>query len=284
MIIKDFCKEWKSSLKRKWQATLFIIQVGNNEASNRYVRNKVRDAEEVGLKAEAVRLSDSVRQSIVEDTLKKIVQQHKDKPCGIIIQLPLPAHLDVDRLIKLIPARMDVDGFKADSNFSPCTPLGIVTYLTARDFNFDGADAVVIGRSDLVGEPLARMLTHMNCTVTLCHSHTKDIYKYIKDADLVVSAVGKANFLDCKDIDGVVVDVGINFDENGKMVGDCFNTEGKDVTPVPGGVGLLTRCALLENMKQCEDEWVAEVLRNAEMEIPESLWECFKNNSPEILN
>ena len=163
--------------------------------------------------------------------------------------MPLPDHIS-DAAIKLaIDPLKDVDGFHPMSKFAACTPKGIMDYLTfGCDFDFCGKHAVVIGRSDIVGKPIAKMLTEKNATVTLCHSKTKNISKFVNGADLIVCAVGKAKFLNCYAIHCPVIDVGINFDSEGKLVGDCFNTENRDVTPVPGGVGLLTRVALLENV------------------------------------
>lgn len=248
--IKEFCADWKAKLRDRLdgQGALYIIQVGDNEASTRYVRNKVKDAQEIGINAEVVKFPEDISQEMVEVVLQQIVDDNSDNPAGIIIQLPLPEHINLKRLTDLIPRRMDVDGFRLDTPFFSCTPLGIITYLKACNFNFDGAHVVVIGRSEIVGKPLAQMLTNLNATVTLCHSHTKNLAAHIYHCDLIVSAVGKAKFLNCYPIYVPVVDVGINFDENGKMCGDCFNTENRLVTPVPGGVGLLTRCALMENM------------------------------------
>ena len=149
-----------------------------------------------------------------------------------------------------IKPEKDVDGFRPDSPFVPATPKGIMDYLAASNFDVDGKLVVIIGRSDIVGKPLAKLMTDANATVTLCHSHTseEDMGILLTIADLVVCAVGKAEFLDCHRTTAPVIDVGINFDENGKLVGDCYNTEGRDVTPVPGGVGLLTRVSLLENV------------------------------------
>lgn len=255
--IKEFCADWKASLKDRLngQGALYIIQVGDVEASNRYVKNKVKDAEEVGLEAHVVKFPEDVTQETIEKGINDIVMAEASRPAGIIVQLPLPAHIDKDRLTDLIPARMDVDGFKLGSPYHPCTPAGIVYYLNACNFRFDGAHVVIIGRSEIVGKPLAKMLTDMNCTVTLCHSHTKNLAQHIYHCDLIVCAVGKAGFLNCYPIYVPVVDVGINFDKNGKLVGDCINTEGRSVTPVPGGVGLLTRCALMENMAKAVSDW-----------------------------
>lgn len=249
--IKEFCAEWKTRIKDRLsgqRAILYIIQVGNNEASNRYIKNKVKDAIEVGIQTEVMHFPEDVSQMFLEKAILDIVETSKDKTAGIIIQLPLPAHLNKDKLTDLIPARMDVDGFKKDSMFYACTPLGIITYLKECGFKFEGAHVVVIGRSDIVGKPIAQMLTDLDATVTLCHSKTKNLAAHIYDCDLIICAVGKANFLNCYPIHVPVVDVGINFDENGKMCGDCFNVDNRQVTPVPGGVGLLTRCALLENV------------------------------------
>lgn len=249
--IKEFCADWKASLKDRLDgqaATLYIIQVGDNEASTRYVRNKVKDATEVGLKAEVINFPENVTQDTVEQSILDIVDANVLNPAGIIVQLPLPAHLDKDKLADLIPFRMDVDGFKNGTPYHACTPLGIITYLKACNFKFEGAHVVVIGRSDIVGKPVAQMLTDLDATVTLCHSKTKNLAAHIYHCDLIICAVGKAKFLNCYPIYVPVVDVGINFDENGKMCGDCFNTDNRLVTPVPGGVGLLTRCALMENM------------------------------------
>lgn len=253
--IKDYTSIWKARLRDRLDgqaANLFIIQVGDNEASNRYVRNKVKDAEEIGIRAEVVKFPEDVTQEIVEAALHQIVYGAEDVATGIIIQLPLPAHLDKDRLTNMIPYEMDVDGFKLGSPFKPCTPLGIVEYLKYCGCPFTGANALVIGRSDIVGKPMAQMLTDLDCTVTLAHSKTRNLWDHIENADFIVCAVGKPRFLNCYAIHVPVIDVGINFitDEEGvsRLVGDTFNTENRDVTPVPGGVGLLTRCALMENM------------------------------------
>lgn len=160
--------------------------------------------------------------------------------------MPLPAHIDLEKVKSVIDPKKDIDGFTATSAFKACTPLGIMIYLAHCGFKFKGANVVILGRSELVGKPLAEMMTNAHATVTLCHSATKNVWDFINSADLIVSAVGKVNFLNCYAIWCPVVDVGINFTKDGKMVGDCYNTEGREVTPVPGGVGLLTRCALLE--------------------------------------
>lgn len=248
--VKDYCAERKDELRRAVEARkphcryrLTVIQVGNNEASNRYVKHKQKDCEEVGI--EFIKIP--CEENITTKNLIKIIDEIKDTN-GLIVQLPLPPHIDTEAVKLAINPAIDVDGFHPLSKFMPCTPKGIIDYLEKGcGYDFTGKNVVVIGRSDIVGKPLAAALTDRNATVTLCHSKTKNLHTFIKTADLIVCAVGKTKFLNCYPIHVPVIDVGINFDENGKLVGDCYNTEGRDVTPVPGGVGLLTRLALLEN-------------------------------------
>lgn len=253
--IKEYVKEQKAQLKDRLTdqtATLAIIQVGNVDASNRYVKHKINDCKEVGITPLHVQLPDTISQESLEHEIKKVIPVAD----GIIVQFPLPPHLDKQRLINLIPAELDVDGFRQDSPYDPCTPKGIVDYLAACGYDdLSGLNVTIIGRSDIVGKPLAAMMTNKNATVTLCHSKTKDLYPHLQTADIIVCAVGRANFLDCSDIpsDKIIIDVGINLNKEGKLVGDCCNTIGKQVTPVPGGVGLLTRLALITNIKEKKD-------------------------------
>ena len=249
--IKEYCAEKKAAIKEKIEKdfpnkkpTLAVFQVGNVEASTRYIRNKKKDCEEVGMNFEWYYYPEEI-------TTKELVQEIKDMNDfvdGLIVQMPLPDHIDQTAIKLAIDPTKDVDGFHPMSMFEPCTPYGIVDYLIKGcNYNFTGKNVTIFGRSDIVGKPLAKMLTNMDATVTLCHSKSKDKWQYIQNADLVITAVGKVAFLNCYSIYIPVIDVGINFDENGKLVGDCTNTENRDVTPVPGGVGLLTRVALLEN-------------------------------------
>ena len=225
---------------------LAIVQVGENEASNRYVRNKVKDCEEVGIVADIYNYPENTTEFELDDELTHL-QEFYD---GVIVQLPLPQHIRPSIATAAITPEKDVDGFRHDSWYNPATPQGIINYLKWCGFEFEGRHAVVIGRSEIVGKPMARMLLEENMTVTVCHSRTAqdDMGILLSTADLVICAVGKPEFLDCYRTAAPVIDVGINFNENGKLVGDCYNTEGRDVTPVPGGVGLLTRVALLENV------------------------------------
>ena len=264
--IKEYCAERKAMLKTTIEnnfpdfvkkPTLAVFQIGNVEASTRYIRNKKKDCEEVGIDFEWYYYPEEI-------TTEELVQEIKDMTPyvdGLIVQMPLPDHIDVNAIKLAIDPKKDVDGFHPNSMFEPCTPFGIVKYLIdGCDYDFTGKNVTIFGRSDIVGKPLAKMLTDLDATVTLCHSKTRNAWDHISNADLIVSAVGKAGFLNCYPIHVPVIDVGINFDANGKLVGDCFNTEGRDVTPVPGGVGLLTRVALLENtvlaaqMRRVEDE------------------------------
>lgn len=225
---------------------LAIVQVGENKASNRYVRNKVKDCEEVGIVADIYNYPENTTEFELDDELTHL-QEFYD---GVIVQLPLPQHIRPSIATAAILPEKDVDGFRHDSWYNPATPQGIINYLKWCGFEFEGRHAVVIGRSEIVGKPMARMLLEENMTVTVCHSRTAqdDMGILLSTADLVVCAVGKPEFLDCDRTTAPVIDVGINFNENGKLVGDCYNTEGRDVTPVPGGVGLLTRVALLKNV------------------------------------
>lgn len=246
-IRKQEIKELVSKFDQAPQVAIF--QVGDNEASNRYVRNKVKDCGDGGIIAHWYKFETDISE---EDFLAEILetQEHYD---GIMVQLPLPPHISFDKVKDVIKVAKDVDGFCLGSHFDPCTPKGIVDWLERTGVEIAGKHVVIIGRSEIVGKPLAKMMLERNATVTVCHSKTKELWKHLEIADLIVCAVGKAKFLNCYSIHVPVIDVGINFDENGKMVGDCFNTEGREVTPVPGGVGLLTRLALLENVVKAKE-------------------------------
>lgn len=264
--IKEYCSECKTAIREIIEQdfsdfikkpTLAVFQIGNNEASTRYIRNKKKDCEEVGINFEWYYYPEEI-------TTNDLIQEIKDMNDyvdGLIVQMPLPDHIDIAAIKQAINPKKDVDGFHPNSRFRPCTPTGIIDYLIdGCGYHFEGKNVTIFGRSDIVGKPLADMLLELDATVTLCHSKTRNAWDHINTADLIISAVGKAGFLNCYAIHVPVVDVGINFDENGKLVGDCFNTENRDVTPVPGGVGLLTRVALLENtllaaqLRRKEDE------------------------------
>lgn len=243
--IKTLVAQEKGKLKEFFERLdveprLNIIQVGNNEASNRYVRNKIKDCQEVGIKA--------ILRNPEETTTLQLQKEVFAQLGPTMVQLPLPAGVEVPT----INPHVDVDGFEPDSDFAPCTPGGIMWYLRECGLaNGEGKFAVVIGRSDIVGKPMAKMLMANNWTVAVIHSKTrKDIKKLLLlEADLVVCAVGKAGFLDPQECPrAFIIDVGINFDENGKLVGDVRGGAAERTTPVPGGVGLLTRLQLLKNV------------------------------------
>lgn len=253
--VSEYVDNWKALLKQsielsKRVPSLFIIQVGSNEASNRYVRNKIKDCEAIGIEAELLNLPESITTESICNYIDVAVNADFD---GIIVQLPLPDHINKNQIIRHIPKDRDVDGFRTDSVFTPCTPLGIVNYLDYIGFAFKGKHAVILGRSDIVGKPMEKLLQAYNCTTTLCNSKTpKELRnKLLGMADLVICAVGQRNFISSQDaLNAFIVDVGINFDENGKLCGDVdVNIIDKDrVTPVPGGVGRLTRMALVHNV------------------------------------
>ncbi len=239
---------------------LTVIIAGNDPASEIYVRNKAKACEEVGIESETVRLPKDVAQTEISRIIKEKVSDPRVD--GILIQLPLPEHLDADKLLALIPAEKDVDGF-SDGNVAKltrgdsdallsCTPHGIIKLLDYYGIPLAGKRAVVIGRSNIVGKPMAFLLLGRDCTVTICHSKTKDLKEITKTADVIVCAVGKKHILTADMVkDGaVVVDAGINR-VDGKIYGDAdFENVSKVasyITPVPGGVGPMTITMLLYN-------------------------------------
>ncbi len=232
---------------------LYIYQVGDNPASNAYIRGKLRDCEEVGIEAELIRLPEN----ITEDELnKRILEDYNwEDVDGIIVQLPLPKHINPKNIC--IPDAIDVDGFNSTSPFQPCTPLGIMKIFDAIRYNLDGKNVLVCGQSDIVGRPLVDMLIKRHCNVISVNStgsRMKATAVGFGMADVIVSAVGKRNFIVPRDLEDVEVciDVGINYDENGKQHGDCsdyvYDMKDVMVTPRIGGVGLMTRAMLLYNV------------------------------------
>ena len=236
-----------------------VILVGEDPASQVYVRNKGKACEELGILSETIRLPEETTQAELEE---KIDQMNRDTRIhGILVQLPLPGHLDeASSLRKIIPEK-DVDGFHVENagrlfagqtGVVPCTPKGILYMLKQSGVPLAGKEAVVVGRSNIVGKPVAMLLLQENCTVTLCHSRTADLKAHTRRADILVAAVGKAGFItgDMVKHGAAVVDVGINRVE-GKVVGDVDFASVEPVagwiSPVPGGVGKLTICMLMEN-------------------------------------
>jgi methylenetetrahydrofolate dehydrogenase (NADP+)/methenyltetrahydrofolate cyclohydrolase len=256
-MMKDYVTKEKQFLKKyikdnELNPTLAIVQVGDDDpASNAYIKGKIKDCDELGIEYLHLKFTGHISQRKFND---EIMELNRDKNIdGIIVQLPLPKHLILNT--HLIYPDKDVDGFSYDSSYIPCTPSGIYYYLCNRGVEVDGKNVVIIGRSDIVGKPMAKLMLDMNATVTVCHSHTKDISMYTKIADIIIVAVGKRNIL-TRDMIGdnrpIVIDVGINRDENGKLCGDCDYDNLVDiceyVSPVPGGVGLLTRLTLMRNV------------------------------------
>ena len=255
-IVKNFVAANKQLLKEEivnkdLHPTLAIVQVGDNPASNSYIKGKLKDCQEIGVEGRHIKLNENIDQTTLDNTLMFLGADPAIS--GIIVQLPIPKHLHVNN--DLIETWKDVDGFKTESPFIPCTPLGIYLYLNERGVKYDGKNIVIIGRSEIVGKPMAKLLLDENATVTICHSHTKDISIYTKTADIIIVATGKRNLL-TRDMIGdnkpIVIDVGINRNEEGKLCGDCDYANLVNVceyiSPVPGGVGLLTRMALMSNV------------------------------------
>lgn len=232
---------------------LHIYQVGDDLASNAYIRGKLRDCEEVGIEAELIKIPEE----ITEDGLNDKIQEdyNYENVDGIIVQLPLPKHIDPKNIC--IPDELDVDGFNSTSPFQPCTPLGVMKIFDSIGYNLDGKNVLVCGQSDIVGRPLVDMLIKHHCNVISVNSSgsfMKCTALAMDMVDVIISAVGKRNFITPLGIDRVEVciDVGINYDENGKQHGDCsdavYNMDGIKVTPRIGGVGLTTRAMLLYNV------------------------------------
>lgn len=256
MTIKEFVLNKKEELKSEVSSFevkphFVIMQVNDDEASNAYVKGKIKDANEIGVLCTLLKFDQSITQ---EDLLKEIDKVNNDDFIhGLIVQMPLPKHIN-EEIIKLaINPKKDIDGFHPLSKFDPCTPKGIISYLQSEKFNFVGKNALVIGRSNIVGKPMAKLLLKENCNVTVVHSKTskEDMKLYISHADLIVIAIGHAGFLDDSFVykpSAVIVDVGINRIE-GKLYGDAKTGLPVSLqTPVPGGVGLLTRITLLTNL------------------------------------
>lgn len=256
MDIKTYVLTRKERLKQQilahgGQPKLVIIQVNDDFASGRYIAGKLKDAAEVGILAEYIKLDVSTTEAAL---LMLIAKLNDDETVhGIIVQLPLPKTIREDHVKAAISPRKDVDGFHPLSHFKACTPLGIVNYLKAENIPLSGKNAVIIGRSNIVGKPAAMLLLAENANVTILHSKTtvSDMAFYLKHADIIVVAVGIRHFLSDQVLkeDAVVIDVGINQNDDGTLTGDA--KPGLKVhlqTPVPGGVGLLTRLTLLENV------------------------------------
>jgi bifunctional protein folD len=261
-ILEEISNEQKEIVERKnvRLAGLAVIIVGENPASQVYVRNKTRACEKVGFYSETIKLEENISE---DDLIKKIEELNEDdKIDGILVQLPLPKHIDELKVINSIKPEKDVDGFSNvnvgkmvigdGSGFLSCTPYGIMQLLEGYDIDVDGKDVVVVGRSNIVGKPMAMMLIQKGATVQVCNSRTKDLSKKLKKADIIVVAVGVPRMIKATDVkEGVVViDVGINR-VDGKLCGDVdyedVAQKASYITPVPGGVGPMTIASLIKN-------------------------------------
>ena len=239
---------------------LAVVLVGSDPASQVYVRNKIKGCEEAGIKSFAYYLPGDAAQEEVEELVCSLTENGDIH--GLLVQLPLPKHLDADKILKLIPNEKDVDGF-CEENIGnlclnrdclvACTPNGVMQMLKREGIEIKGKRAVVIGRSNIVGKPMAMLLLNADATVTVCHSKTQNLPEICAEADVLVAAIGKAKFVteDMVKDGAVVIDVGMNRDADGKLCGDVDfeNVKGKCsyITPVPGGVGPMTITMLLYN-------------------------------------
>lgn len=264
---KDYAIKRKDELKKeistyKKQPTLVVIQVDDDFASNKYIKWKKSDCEKVGIKC----IHDHINSNDFsqKDLEKKIMEYDASiNVHGIIIQLPIPDKYDIEKLQKCISPEKDVDGFRVDSLHKPCTPKGVMDWIEFNDYNLQGKDVTILGRSKIVGKPLYDMCIDRGATVTCCNSNTSGLsrWRHLQNSHVVFSAIGKPKYLTVADFMNVcgsklqlIVDIGINVDEDGKLCGDVDTKFFKEefpntyITPVPGSVGLLTRATLLSNV------------------------------------
>lgn len=260
-IIKDECKEKAAALKKQGrEVCLAVIQVGSDPASSVYVNNKKKACAYIGINSLSYELEEKTTQEELIELIAKL-NERKDVN-GILVQLPLPKHIDENAVIKAIDPKKDVDGFHPQSvgalcigqpGFVSCTPAGIIELLKRSDVDICGKRCVIIGRSNIVGKPMALLMLRENATVTIAHSKTDDLREVCKQADILIVAMGKPKFIDASYVKegAVVIDVGIHRNENNKLCGDVeFESVSKlasAITPVPGGVGPMTIAMLMKN-------------------------------------
>ena len=265
---KQIAKEYRQRLKNQvnelkehgFNQKLSVILVGNDGASQSYVKSKKKAAEKIGMISEIVHLDESTSEEEVLSELNRL--NNDDTVSGILVQVPLPKQVSEQKVLETINPNKDVDGFHPinigklyidEQTFVPCTPLGIMEILKHADINLEGKNAVVIGRSHIVGQPISKLLLQANATVTILHSRTKNMNAHLKQADVIVSAVGQPGLVTKENVKAgaVIIDVGNTPDENGKLKGDVAYDEVKEIasaiTPVPGGVGPLTITMVLNN-------------------------------------
>lgn len=256
--IKDELKERVE--KENLEVTLAVIQVGNDPASTVYVGNKKKACEYIGIRSLAYELPEETPEEELLQLIKEL--NDRDDVNGILVQLPLPAHMGEDKVIQTISPKKDVDGFHPQSvgalsigqpGFVSCTPAGVIQLLKRTGVEINGKECVIVGRSNIVGKPMALLMLRENATVTVCHSHTKDLKEVTKRADILIVAIGKPKFITKEYVkDGaVVIDVGIHRGADGKLCGDVDYDDVAPIThaitPVPGGVGPMTIAMLMNN-------------------------------------
>lgn len=247
---------------------LAVIMVGEDKASKVYVKNKSKACDEIGIEFEEYLLDENTKQ---EELIELIEKLNKDNTInGILLQSPIPRHLDINEAFRTIAPEKDVDGFNPvnvgklclnQDTFVSCTPYGIMKMFEAYDIDLEGKNIVIIGRSNIVGKPLIQCCLNKNATVTVCHSRTKDLKEHTKNADVIIAAIGKSKFIteDMVKQGAVIIDVGINREEDGKLTGDVdFENVSKKasyITPVPGGVGPMTIAMLMNNVIKASYHW-----------------------------
>ena len=256
--IKDELKERVE--KENLEVTLAVIQVGNDPASTVYVGNKKKACEYIGIRSLAYELPEETPEEELLQLIKEL--NDRDDVNGILVQLPLPAHMDEDKVIQTISPKKDVDGFHPQSvgalsigqpGFVSCTPAGVIQLLKRTGVEIDGKECVIVGRSNIVGKPMALLMLRENATVTIAHSKTKNLKELCKQADILIVAIGKPKFIDESYVKegAVVIDVGIHRNEENKLCGDVdfekVEPHTSAITPVPGGVGPMTIAMLMNN-------------------------------------
>lgn len=259
--LKEELKEKVAKYKEEGiEITLAVIQVGNDKASSVYVGNKKKACEFIGINSLSYELPEETSEEELLDLIKELNERADVN--GILVQLPLPKHIDEDKVIETIDAKKDVDGFHPMSvgalsigkkGFISCTPYGIIELLKRSNIEISGKECVIIGRSNIVGKPMSMLMLRENATVTVAHSRTKNLKEVAKRADILIVAIGKPQFINSEYVkDGaVVIDVGIHRDENNKLCGDVDYEDvfphASAITPVPGGVGPMTIAMLMKN-------------------------------------
>ena len=253
---KSIAQKWKDEIKaHDIKAKFYVLQVGDNPASTTYINGKIKDAQEVGFECVHIHIPAMTREQVYHEVCVKLEElKYSMEADGVILQLPLPFGLTMNDFKDHMNPDKDVDGVLADSPFDPCTPDGIVQMLKEINVDIDGKLCVITGRSNIVGKPLAEMMTRENVTVVLCHSHTPValLNQLVHDADIFISAVGQKDFIDSSKFkdSAVVIDVGINRTDQGICGDITINPHSNNIliTPVPGGVGLLTRAMLMKHL------------------------------------